>query len=139
MAEDCVFCRIISGNIPAIKLFEDPMVLSFLDINPAAEGHALVVTKCHYKTILDVPHEEMKALMAGVQKVAAAIMTEMPGVEGFNVLQSNSEAAGQVIPHVHFHIIPRKKGDKLNFSWAPGQGEKSELLKYAELLKKKIR
>ncbi|MCX6798574.1 MAG: HIT family protein [Candidatus Diapherotrites archaeon] len=139
MHGECVFCRVVKGEIPAVKLYEDAIVLSFLDIKPAAKGHAIVIPKNHYKTLLDVPHEEMKAVMAAVQKVAAAIMAEIPGVEGFNVLQSNSEAAGQVIPHIHFHIIPRKKGDKLNFSWAPGQSEKSELEKYAELLKKKIR
>jgi histidine triad (HIT) family protein len=136
---ECVFCRIVRGEIPATKLFEDEKVVSFLDIAPAAKGHALVVTKKHYRTLLDVPHEELRDIMAAVQKVAAAVTTAVPGTEGFNVLQSNSEAAGQVIPHVHFHIIPRKKGDKLNFSWAPGQSEKEELQKYAEAVKKSLK
>jgi histidine triad (HIT) family protein len=74
-----------------------------------------------------------------VQKIAAATMVALPGVEGFNVLQSNNEVAGQVIPHVHFHIIPRHKEDRLNFAWEQGKAEAEELKKYAELVKGKIK
>ncbi len=138
MAEGCVFCKIVKGEIPATKLYEDKAALSFLDINPAAEGHAIVVSKQHYYTLLDVPHEELREIMEAVQKVAAAIMSTVPGVEGFNVLQSNQEAAGQVIPHLHFHIIPRRKADKLDFSWEQGKAERKELEKYAALVKGKL-
>jgi len=86
-----------------------------------------------------MPHEELCSLVEAVQKVASATMVALPGVEGFNVLQSNSEAAGQVIPHVHFHIIPRSKNDKLNFQWEHGKAEVKELERYAELVKKKLR
>ncbi len=138
MGKECIFCKIVSGEIPSTKLYEDESVLAFLDIMPAAKGHALVVTKKHYHTLLDVPHEELKHLMEAVQKVAAAIMGSIEGAEGFNVIQSNKEAAGQVIPHVHFHIIPRKKGDNLNFSWEQGKAEKEELQKYAKIVKEKL-
>jgi histidine triad (HIT) family protein len=137
--DECVFCKIVSGKIPATKLFEDEIVLSFLDIMPAAKGHALVVPKKHYATLLDMPHEELKLVAEAVQKIAAATMVSLPGVEGFNILQSNNEVAGQVIPHVHFHVIPRAKGDKLNFGWAKCESEKAELEKYAESVKGKIR
>lgn len=137
MEEECIFCKIAMGEIPSTKLYEDERVLSFLDINPAAKGHALVIPKKHYHTLLDMPHEELKEVMEVVQKVAAAIMSTLQA-EGFNIIQSNKEVAGQVIPHVHFHIIPRSKGDNLNFQWEHGKAEQEELKKYAEMIKEKL-
>lgn len=139
MAEECIFCKIVKGEIPSTKLYEDENVLGFLDIAPAAKGHALVIPKKHYATLLDMPHEELKNVAEAVQKIAAATMVALPGVEGFNVLQSNNEVAGQVISHVHFHIIPRHKEDKINFAWEHGKAEAEELKKYAALVKKKIK
>ena len=137
--DKCIFCKIVKGEIPSTKLYEDNTVLSFLDIMPAAKGHAIVIPKKHYATLLDMPHEELKQVAESVQKVAAATMVALPGVEGFIVLQSNNEVAGQVIPHVHFHIIPRFKEDKLNLAWQPGKSEAEELKKYAELVKGKMK
>ncbi len=139
MAEQCIFCKIVRGEIPNTTLYEDESVLSFLDIAPAAKGHAIVIPKKHYQTLLDLPHEELKGVMEAVQKIAAATMVALPGVQGFNVVQSNNEAAGQVIPHVHFHIIPRQKEDRLNIAWEPGKSEAEELKKYAELVKGKMK
>lgn len=139
LSKECIFCKIIKGEIPSTKLFEDENVLSFLDIMPAAKGHALVIPKKHYSILLDMPHEELKSVIEAVQKIASATMVALPGVEGFNVIQSNNEAAGQAIPHVHFHVIPRAKHDKLNFNWKYGKAEKDELEKYAELVKGKLR
>jgi histidine triad (HIT) family protein len=135
---ECIFCKIVKGEIPSTKLFENESVLSFLDIMPAAKGHALVIPKKHYATLLDVPPEELKEVMEAVQKVAAAVMNSVESAEGFNVIQSNKEVAGQVIPHVHFHIIPRGKEDNLNFSWELGKAEQEELAKYAEMVKGKL-
>lgn len=137
--EDCVFCKIVRGEIPNTTLFEDENVLSFLDIMPAAKGHALVIPKKHYATLLDMPHEELKGVIEAVQKVASATMVALEGVEGFNVLQSNNEAAGQVVPHVHFHVIPRRKEDKVRFGWEHGKAEMAELKKYAEIVKEKMK
>ncbi len=139
MEEECIFCKIVKGDIPCTKLYEDDKILSFLDIMPASKGHALVIPKNHYRTLIDMPHEEIKEVMDIVQKVAAATMVSLPGVEGFNVLQSNNKVAGQVIPHVHFHIIPRHEKDKLNFAWEQGKSEMAELKKYAELVKEKMK
>ncbi|MDP2974142.1 MAG: HIT family protein [Candidatus Diapherotrites archaeon] len=138
MADDCIFCKIAKGEIPSTKLYEDEQVLSFLDIMPAAKGHALVIPKKHYHTLLDIPHEELREIMAVVQKVAAAIMATTDAT-GFNVIQSNQKVAGQVIAHLHFHIIPRKEGDRLHFEWEQGKAEKEELQRYAELVRKKIK
>jgi len=139
MEGECIFCKIVKGDIPSTKLFEDENVLSFLDIMPAAKGHAIVIPKGHYQTLLDMPHEELESVIEAVQKIAAATMVALPGVQGFNVLQSNNEVAGQVIPHVHFHVIPRQDKDKLDFAWEQGKAEMAELKKYAELVKGKIK
>lgn len=135
--DKCIFCKIVRGEIPSTNLFESGNVLSFLDIMPAAKGHALVIPKKHYATLLDMPHEEMKEVMEAVQKVAAAVMSTLKA-EGFNVIQSNKEVAGQIIPHVHFHIVPRSKNDNISFEWERGEAEKEELAKYAEMVKGKI-
>ena len=103
--DDCIFCKIVQGKIPCTKLYEGEQVLSFLDIMPASKGHALVIPKNHYATLLDMPHEELKSVTEAIQKVAAATMVALSGVDGFNVLQSNNKVAGQLVPHVHFHII----------------------------------
>jgi histidine triad (HIT) family protein len=131
---ECIFCRIAKGEVPSTKLYEDEAVLSFLDISPAAKGHSLVIPKKHYHTLIDVPHGELTGLIKAVQKIGSAMMVATEA-EGFNVIQSNMEAAGQVIPHLHFHIIPRKNGDKLDFAWEQGKAEQQELEKYAELLR----
>ena len=137
MAEDCVFCKIVSGKIPSTKLFEGATVLSFLDIAPAAKGHALVIPKKHCASLLGVPHEELMELIVAVQKVAAAVM-KATKADGFNVLESNEKAAGQVIPHVHFHVIPRWAGDNLNLGWEQGTPDKAELEALAKLVKKHL-
>ncbi len=136
--DECIFCKIAKGEIPSTRLFENEKVLAFLDIMPASKGHALVIPKKHYRVLLDMPHEELKEVMEVIQKVAGAVMSTIDGTAGFNVLQSNEEIAGQVIPHVHFHIIPRSEGDNLDFSWEHGKAELEELAKYAELVKKGI-
>ncbi len=120
-------------------MYENEQVLSFLDIMPASKGHALVIPKNHYATLLDLPHKELKSVTKAIQKVAAATMVALPGVQGFNILQSNHKVAGQVVPHVHFHVIPRHENDKLNFAWEQGKAEIEELKKYAELVKGKIK
>ncbi len=135
---DCIFCKIVKGEIPNITLFENEHVLSFLDIMPAAKGHALIIPKKHYATLLDMPHDELKEVIEIVQKIAVVTMAALPEFDGFNVLQSNNEVAGQVVPHVHFHVIPRQKDDKLDFAWDQGKAEMEELKKWAELVKEKM-
>ena len=129
--EDCIFCKIVSGEIPATKLYENEKVLSFLDIYPAAKGHALVIPKKHCKTLIDVPHEDLKEVALVVQKIGAAIMKALD-CEGFNVIQSNHESAGQVIPHVHFHIVPRNPSDGLEMKWGKKEQDRKELEEYAK-------
>ena len=105
---DCIFCKILRGEIPCYKVYEDDKVLAFLDIHPATRGHTLVVPKKHYIDINDFPENEFGEFMKSVQTVAKGIIQYK---EGLNILQSNRKAAGQDVFHIHFHLIPRASGD----------------------------
>lgn len=109
---NCLFCNIIAGQIPCAKIYEDQHTLAFLDINPIAPGHALVLPKAHYPTLLDLAPGQGEALLQAVQKVGAAVQ-KATTAPGFNVMQNNFSAAGQVIFHLHFHVIPRFENDGL--------------------------
>lgn len=104
--EECLFCKIVMGEIPSDKVYEDSEVIAFLDINPRNPGHTLVVPKKHYETILEMPENEAAELFKTVKKMAVAVKKGMKA-DGISIGQSNERAAGQVIPHVHFHVIPR--------------------------------
>ena len=93
-----------------------PEHLSFLDIAPANQGHSLVIIKEHYETLADIPEDKLQVLIAVVQKVAKAVVKGV-NAEGFNVFANNKKVAGQLVPHVHFHIVPRFSGDGINFDW----------------------
>ena len=122
MKNDCVFCAIAAGEIPCFKVFEDDFALAYLDINPFSEGHTLVIPKAHTTGLLDTPDETLAALLARVKKVAAHIKTAL-GCDGFHILQNNGAAAGQTVGHIHFHIVPRRNGDPIEFANRPGDIE----------------
>ncbi len=103
---DCIFCKIIQGDIPSAKLYETDKVFAFLDIAPMNEGHALVIPKYHSITILDLPGEYAQDVLIAQQKIAKALM-DCLGATGFNCIQNNFPSSGQVVGHVHWHIIPR--------------------------------
>jgi len=128
---NCIFCKIIAGAIPCFKLWESPTVLSFLDIGPLSRGHALVIPKGHAVTLDQLTEEVAGDCGRAVRKVGAAV-AKVLGAAGWNVLQNNGSIAGQVVPHVHFHIIPRKEGDGLGYRWNAGQIDKQDA---AELVK----
>ncbi|HRY30787.1 MAG TPA: HIT family protein [Candidatus Paceibacterota bacterium] len=109
--EKTIFGKIIDGEIPCTKIYEDSETLAFLDVNPSHVGHTLVVPKKSYKNIFDLPDNEMANLMRVVKKIATAIKTGL-SCDGVNVAMNNGEAAGQIVPHAHIHIIPRKTGDR---------------------------
>ncbi len=104
--EECLFCKIVMGEIPSDKVYEDSEHLAFLDINPRNPGHTLVVPKKHYETILEMPDNEAAELFKVVKSIAIAVKKGMKA-DGISIGQSNERAAGQVIPHAHFHVIPR--------------------------------
>jgi histidine triad (HIT) family protein len=125
----CVFCQIIKGEISSYKVTETVDTYAFLDIKPTAVGHTLVVPKNHYQDIEDIPVEELSALIASVKEVGGRLKDKL-GCPGYNIIVNNGQAAGQVVPHLHFHVIPRQPGDGLE-PW-PGreyaEGEAEDIL-----------
>tara|TARA_Y100000296_G_scaffold85670_1_gene122368 strand:+ start:730 stop:1083 length:354 start_codon:yes stop_codon:yes gene_type:complete len=113
--DDCIFCKIASGKVPAEKIYGNDSFFSIPDANPVAEGHSLVISKKHFKTILDVQDSLGSELLDCIKNTALELVKKYD-VEGFNILNNFNEVAGQLVPHIHFHIIPRKKGDKTPMS-----------------------
>jgi histidine triad (HIT) family protein len=103
---DCVFCKIAKGEVPSKKIYEDADTVAFLDISPRNPGHALVIPKKHYGSILDIPENELANLMKTVKKVVVATKNATNS-DGTSIVQSNGRAAGQMVGHIHFHVIPR--------------------------------
>ena len=122
---ECIFCQIMAGQIPCDRVYADDQVLAFLDIAPITRGHTLVVPKRHWTDLASAPVETAAAMMAAVKKIAPAVL-ETTGATAFNVGINNGAAAGQIVMHVHFHLIPRRADDGLR-SWphqkyGPGEG-----------------
>ena len=113
---NCVFCKIVAGEIPTQKVFETDCGLAFLDIGPLADGHLLWIPKEHYETLHEMPGERVSSLCAPLPRLGEAVKN-VTGAAGYNVLQNNGRVAGQVVNHVHFHIIPRAEGDGLGYRW----------------------
>jgi histidine triad (HIT) family protein len=107
---DCLFCKIAAKEVDSNIVYEDDKVIAFLDINPVNPGHVLVVPKDHAEQLLELPEDNIVPVMSVVKKVMKALM-DQPDIEGVNIMQNNYAAAGQVVPHVHVHVIPRKTGD----------------------------
>jgi histidine triad (HIT) family protein len=127
---DCIFCKIINGTIPSYKVYEDEDTLAFLDIGPVNYGHTLVISKQHVENIEEISEELLSKVVKIVKKVGKSIKENL-GASGYNVTVNNDPIAGQIIPHLHFHIIPRAEGDGLEL-WPQGKyadGEAEELLK----------
>ncbi len=110
MTEDCLFCKIISGEIPSYRVYEDDAAYAFLDINPASEGHTLIAPKKHFNSFTDLGTEDIAALFEAAKKVTLALEKAF-SANGMNIGVNDGEVAGQEVPHVHVHVIPRKKGD----------------------------
>ena len=128
---NCIFCKIVKGEIPCNKIYEDEKILAFLDINPVNPGHTLVIPKKHYTLFTDLPDDILKNLLSVVKNISNSILDGVEA-EGFNIIINNNKAAGQVIPHVHIHIIPRFMNDRLKH-W-PGKKYKPRQIK--EILKR---
>jgi len=113
-SEKCIFCRIVRGELPSNRVYEDEDYIAFLDINPYSKGHTLVCPKRHGETLWDMGEDEIGGLFAAASKVSRAIV-EATGSDGFRILQNNGEAANQVVGHVHVHVIPVTMENKSRF------------------------
>lgn len=132
--ESCIFCKIVAGQLPCFKLFEDEATIAFMDINPVNPGHALAVAKGHWPTIDVIPADVLAAVAQTAQRVAKAAMRALEP-SGVNLLQSNGAGAGQSVPHLHVHILPRHPGDKVRVNWTYTPGDKAEIQAICERLK----
>ena len=135
---DCLFCKIVAGDLPAHKVYEDERTLAFLDLYPGCEGHTLVIPKRHAEGFFSLDDEDRDAVMATARRVAGALLAET-GAEGLNLHQSNGKAAGQVIFHFHLHLLPRWEGDGLKAPWKPREGEAEELAELARRLAEAVK
>ena len=114
--DDCVFCKMVAGDVPVAKVYEDEMVLAFLDIGPVSDGHTLVIPKTHCTKVHECEPTVLAAVGACLGKIAGAVAEAM-AADGYNVLCNNGRAANQVVEHLHFHIIPRKAEDGVFTQW----------------------
>ena len=125
-APGCIFGRIVAGEIPCQRVFENENVLAFLDINPLAEGHTLVIPRRCVERYDELTPDEAAALAQALSRVARMVMGVV-GAAGYNILQNNGRVAGQEVAHVHFHIIPRREGDGLGYRWKPQPADPAAL------------
>ncbi len=134
--EDCIFCKIVKGDIPTNKVYEDENVIAFLDIGPCTDkgGHTLIIPKKHYKDISSIPEDVLHKVISIVKKIGSAILKK---AEGINILQNNGHIVSEV-DHFHFHIMPRYKDDDVNITWTPKKYIEGEIEKVQEEIKKLI-
>ena len=135
--QDCIFCKIIKGELPSSKLYENERVFAFLDIAPVSKGHALVIPKEHAETLLDISDSSLKEVAVALKKVSKAVKKAV-NADGISVGQSNYKAAGQVVPHLHFHIMPRFEDDGFKM-WPQGKYEEGEMEACKEKIVKALR
>ena len=123
---DCLFCKIVAGEIPATRVAEDDRTIAFMDINPATRGHVLVIPREHAKDLLEIDPEELAAVAKAAQRLAAT-MPDRLGADGVNLLNSCGRAAWQTVFHFHMHVIPRYDADPLRLPWMPEPGDRDDI------------
>jgi len=123
---ECLFCKIVSGEIPATRVVEDDRTVTFMDINPATRGHVLVVPREHSQDLLAIDPEDLAAVARAGQRIAA-VMPERLGADGVNLLNSCGRAAWQTVFHFHLHVIPRYGADPLRLPWTPEPGDRDAI------------
>jgi histidine triad (HIT) family protein len=135
-AEDCIFCKIVAGKLPAHKVYDDEGHVAFLDINPFSLGHTLVSPKRHGETLWDMDEHEIAEVFKVASKVSMAIVSAT-GADGFRIMQNNGEAANQAVAHLHVHVIPTKLEDKGKFNRLKVSDK--EMVEVAEAIRAEIK
>jgi histidine triad (HIT) family protein len=115
-ASNCIFCKIVAGTSDCQAIYQDDATLAFMDIHPANDGHCLVIPKAHFENVFDIPPSDFGTVASTVAKVARAV-NEILRPGGISLVQANGELAGQTVPHVHVHVLPRQAGDDLLINW----------------------
>ena len=136
-ADDCIFCKMVAGEIPVTKIYEGENVLAFLDIGPVSDGHVLVIPKQHFEKLHDCPPDILGSVASCLGTIAGAVVAAM-NADGYNVLCNNGRAAGQLIEHVHFHIIPRNLGNGVFDRWPAYKYPEGKIEAIAAAIRKKI-
>jgi len=131
---ECLFCKIVSGELPGQIVDEDELTLAFMDINPATRGHALVVPRRHARDLLEIEVEDLEATIVAAQRLARKASDRL-GADGVNLLNSCGQAAWQTVYHFHIHVIPRYEGDPLRLPWTPAEGDPEEIAAAAQALR----
>ena len=135
MEADCIFCKIVAGELPSERIDEDERTVSFMDINPATRGHALVVPRAHSTDLLSVEPADLDACAHAAQRLTRRV-SERLGAAGVNLLNSCGAAAWQTVFHFHIHVIPRYRDDPLRLPWVPGAGDPQEIAAAAAALRR---
>jgi histidine triad (HIT) family protein len=130
---DCLFCKIVAGDIPSARVYEDDRTVAFMDINPATRGHLLVVPREHAADVHAIDPEDLKAVVLTGKAIAQRVRDKL-GADGVNLLNSAGSAAWQTVFHFHLHVIPRYEDDPLRLPWQPQPGDKDEIAAAAEEL-----
>lgn len=137
MKSDCIFCKIIAGEIPSATVYEDEDFKAIMDIFPAAKGHVIILSKRHSANLFELDDDTAAKALPVARKIAGAIQAEL-NCDGMNLLQNNGEAAGQTVFHFHMHLIPRYLGDQVKTTWAQGKYEDGEAAALAAAIASKL-
>ena len=129
--QNCIFCKIVTGEIPSFKIYEDDQTLAFMDINPASPGHALVIPKVHAADVYGIRDDDIAAVARTSKRIAAAVESVLKPA-GLNLLQCNGPGAAQGVYHFHMHVLPRTMGDELKLNWGPEPGDMDEIKEWAD-------
>ena len=136
-AGDCIFCRMVAGQIPVARIYEDEIVFAFLDIGPISDGHTLVIPKQHFEKLHDCPAELLGRVASRLGRIAGAVAAAM-NADGYNLLCNNGRAAGQLIEHLHFHIVPRNVGDGVFDRWPSYKYPHGKIEKIADKIRENL-
>jgi histidine triad (HIT) family protein len=131
---DCIFCKIVGGELPAEIVDEDERTISFMDIHPATRGHALVIPRRHARDLLEIDADDLTATILAAQRLARRVDDRL-GADGANLLNSRGQAAWQTVFHFHIHVIPRYQGDPLRLPWTPAPGDPEQIAETAAQLR----
>jgi histidine triad (HIT) family protein len=130
---DCIFCKIVAGELPATIIDEDERTMSFMDIVPATRGHALVIPRAHSADLLTVEEQDLRAVAVAAKRLAERVKERL-GADGVNLVNSCGAVAWQTVFHFHVHVIPRYEGDPLRLPWVPAPGDPTEIAAAAQEL-----
>ncbi len=134
---NCIFCKIVVGEIPCVKLYEDELTMAFMDINPGNEGHVLVIPKEHWEDVHAIPSDLIGSTVKTVKKIATAV-EETLNPDGINLVQANGKGAAQSVFHFHMHILPRRMDDELKMNWGLRPGDMDAIKEVCERIKKNL-